>query len=145
MFLTLGKYRPCSRTYRLPIPTTEVVLTASIGSCSMKALRTLTFAASLKDYSKAIALRHGACLVAKQMIQRSSNASKSFDDNWSRYIANRRYKQFVEGLNMLYSNDKNSKIEIQHGLWIVMNIISGIPDANLEKMIEAWRQKDGEH
>jgi len=46
---------------------------------------------------------------------------------------------------MLYSNDKNSKIEIQHGLWIVMNIISGIPDANLEKMIEAWRQKDGEH
>ena len=72
------------------------------------------------------------------------NASKSFDENWNRYVANRRYKQFVEGLDRLYSDDRNSKIEMQHGLWIVMNIISGIPNANLDTMVEAWRQKDGE-
>lgn len=72
------------------------------------------------------------------------DATRSFDDHWSRFVANRGYKQFVEGLDKLYADERNSKIEMQHGLWIVMNILSGIPDMNLEMMIEAWRQKDAE-
>jgi hypothetical protein len=60
------------------------------------------------------------------------------------FVADRGYKHLVEGLDKLYADERNSKIEMQHGLWIVMNILSGIPDENLEMMIEAWRLKDAE-
>jgi len=39
-------------------------------------------------------------------------------------------------------DERNSKIEIQNALWIVMNVVAK-PEANLEVMIEAWQQKDG--
>jgi hypothetical protein len=71
-------------------------------------------------------------------------ATRSFDDHWNRFVAKADYKVLVDGLNKLYGDERNSKIEIQHALWIVMNIVSGIPDdESLRLMIEAWRQKDG--
>lgn len=70
-------------------------------------------------------------------------ATRSFDEHYNRFVAHRSYGQLIEGLDRLYADDRNSKIEIQHALWIVMNILSGIADAQLEAMIDAWRQKDG--
>lgn len=43
------------------------------------------------------------------------------------FVADRGYKHLVEGLDKLYADERNSKIEMQHGLWIVMNILSGYP------------------
>jgi hypothetical protein len=71
------------------------------------------------------------------------NATRSFNDHWDRFIANASYRQFLEGLDRFYAEERNSKIEIQHGMWIVMNEIGGMPRTNLERMIDAWRQTDG--
>jgi hypothetical protein len=51
------------------------------------------------------------------------------------------YRQFFDGLNKLYADNRNRKIEIQNGMWIVMNEISGQPVGTMESMIEAWRRK----
>lgn len=71
------------------------------------------------------------------------NATRSFTDHWDQFVANATYQQFIEGLDKFYNEERNSKIEIQHGLWIVMNEIAGMSKSNLEVMIDAWRQKDG--
>jgi hypothetical protein len=44
-------------------------------------------------------------------------------------------------LDKLYADHRNRKIEIQNGVWIVMNEISGQPGGTMESMIEAWRRK----
>jgi hypothetical protein len=72
------------------------------------------------------------------------NATRSFNDHWDRFIANATYRRFLEGLDRFYAEERNSKIEIQHGMWIVMNEIAGMSKTKLETMIDAWRQKDGE-
>jgi hypothetical protein len=70
------------------------------------------------------------------------NATRSFNDHWNQFVANATYRQFLERLDRFYSEERNSKIEIQHGMWIVMNEIAGMSRTNLETMIDAWRQKD---
>ncbi len=74
-----------------------------------------------------------------------SKAIRSFDFHWDKFLANQTYGKFVEGLNNFYADDRNSKIEIQHGLWVVINILSGASGERLQLMVDAWRQKDGQH
>ncbi|MGC1255931.1 MAG: hypothetical protein WA867_10275, partial [Candidatus Acidiferrales bacterium] len=69
------------------------------------------------------------------------NATESYKDHWNRFVARVTYRQFCEGLDRLYADHRNRKIEIQNGMWIVMNQISGQPGATLESMIEAWRRQ----
>jgi hypothetical protein len=71
------------------------------------------------------------------------NATRSFEDHWNRFVAKTDYKELISALNKLYGDERNSKVEIQHALWIAMNVLAGTPEANLELMIEAWREKDG--
>jgi len=52
---------------------------------------------------------------------------KLVDTRRGPFVADRGYKHLVEGLDKLYADERNSKIEMQHGLWIVMNILSGYP------------------
>ena len=72
------------------------------------------------------------------------SATRSFNEHWDRFIAKAGYRQFLEGLDRFYAEERNSKIEIQHAMWVVMNEIAGVPEANLEAMTDAWRQKDGQ-
>jgi hypothetical protein len=69
------------------------------------------------------------------------NATKSYNDHWNRFVAKVAYRQFFDGLDKLYADHRNRKIEIQNGMWIVMNEISGQPSGTMESMIEAWRRK----
>jgi hypothetical protein len=71
------------------------------------------------------------------------SATQSFDGHWKRFVAEASYDQFVQGLDKFYSDERNSKIEIHHGLWVVMNILSGISEESLAIMIDSWRHKDG--
>jgi hypothetical protein len=69
------------------------------------------------------------------------NATKSYDDHWNRFVSKTTYQQFFDGLNAFYADYRNRKIEIQNGMWIVMNEISGQSEEMMRTMIEAWRQK----
>ena len=69
------------------------------------------------------------------------NATKSYNDHWNRFVVGVTYRQFFDGLDKLYADHRNRKIEIQNGMWIVMSEISGEPGETMESMIEAWRQK----
>jgi hypothetical protein len=70
-----------------------------------------------------------------------ANATKSYHDHWNRFVAMVTYQQFFDGLDNLYADYRNRKIEIQNGMWIVMNAISGCPEETMKSMIEASRQK----
>jgi hypothetical protein len=70
------------------------------------------------------------------------DATRSFNEHWTRFVSKLKYSEFVGELDKFYADEKNSRIEIQHGLWIAMNILAGISDENLASMVEAWRQKD---
>ncbi len=74
-----------------------------------------------------------------------SGEIRSFDFHWDKFVAKQTYGKFVEGLDKFYADERNSKIEIQHGLWVVMNILSGASGENLQMMVDAWRQKDGQN
>jgi hypothetical protein len=52
------------------------------------------------------------------------DATRSFAQHWDRFIANTDYKQLVDGLNKVCGDERNSKIEIQHALWIAMRLLS---------------------
>ncbi len=69
------------------------------------------------------------------------NAIKSYNDYWRRFVEGVTYRQFFDGLDKLYADETNRKIEIQNGMWIVMSEISGQPAAIMQSMIEAWRRK----
>jgi hypothetical protein len=69
------------------------------------------------------------------------HATKSYTDHWNRFAANVTYQQFLDGLDKLYADHRNRKIEIQNGMWIVMSEISGQPGPSMESMIEVWRRK----
>jgi hypothetical protein len=71
-------------------------------------------------------------------------AIRSFNYYWDRFIANATYRQLLEALDRFYAEERNSKIEVQHGLWIVMNEIAGMPKPKIEEMTSAWREKDGD-
>jgi hypothetical protein len=73
------------------------------------------------------------------------NAIKSFNEYWTRFVSKMKYSEFVGELDRFYADEKNSRIEIQHGLWIVMNILAGISEENLALMVDSWRQNDSEN
>jgi hypothetical protein len=69
------------------------------------------------------------------------SASNSYNENYNRFVVKTTYQRFFDGLNALYSDYRNLKIEIRHGMWIVMNEISGRPEQTMKTMIEAFREK----
>jgi len=110
----------------------------------MKLPSTHTFVASLKGCFKDIVSLLGVRSGLESNDPCHSGEVRSFDFHWDKFVAKQTYGKFVEGLNKFYADERNSKIEIHHGLWVVMNILSGISGENLQMMVDAWRQKDGQ-
>lgn len=67
-------------------------------------------------------------------------ALSSFEIYWNKYIRGVRSDQLVDGLNVLYDDFQNRRIELIDGIWITLNGIAGTPKDDLEKMIEAYRR-----
>ena len=76
--------------------------------------------------------------------QKSEDARRlvqaSFTYYSSRYIQNLTSGQVVDGLDVFYADFKNRNILTQNAMWIVANQISGMPAAEVEKLIESWRR-----
>lgn len=91
-------------------------------------------------------LFQGHCFTTWKLPSGESNdnylhATRSFYEHWNKFVLKLKYSEFVEELDKFYADEKNSRIEIQYGMWVVMNILAGMPDENLAVMVEAWRQK----
>lgn len=67
------------------------------------------------------------------------NATRSYTENWDKFVLNRSYLQFIEGLDELYSDDRNRLIRFENGMWIVMNEICGTSKERTRVMIESFR------
>jgi hypothetical protein len=70
-----------------------------------------------------------------------ASATKSYNDHWNRFVSGVTYREFFCGLDNLYADPGNRQIEIQNGMWIVMNELSGQSSGTMHSMIEAWRRK----
>lgn len=68
------------------------------------------------------------------------SATDSYSGNYNRFVAKTKYHQFFDGLNKLYADQDNLKIELWKGMWVVMNEISGKSNEEMKSMIEASRQ-----
>jgi hypothetical protein len=69
-----------------------------------------------------------------------SNATKSYSKNRRRLVNQNTYQDFVDGLDKLYSDDRNRKIAIHNGMQVVMNLSTDASDEAKEQMLEAWRE-----
>jgi hypothetical protein len=64
----------------------------------------------------------------------------SYDDYDQKYFGHVTNLQLVDGLDTFYSDYRNRVIQVPGAVWLVVNEISGKSDAEMEKMIESWRQ-----
>jgi hypothetical protein len=67
-------------------------------------------------------------------------ANKSYDEYETKYLDNVTTGQLVDGLDEFFKDYRNRKILISNGVWIVLRSISGMPQDELEKMIESYRR-----
>jgi hypothetical protein len=68
-------------------------------------------------------------------------ASRSYNENWNRFVSSATYRSFLNGLDRLYGDEQNRKIAIRHGMWIVMNRASGKGETIMNTMIESFREE----
>jgi hypothetical protein len=69
------------------------------------------------------------------------DASASYEGYWKRLVSDVRLRQFVCGLDLLYQDPLNRRIEVRDGLWIVMNEISGQTSGIMHAMVASFREK----
>jgi hypothetical protein len=67
-------------------------------------------------------------------------ALESYDRFSTKYTRNVSVGQIPDGLDQFYSDYRNRRIVVTHGIWLVLNEISGKPEADMQKMIESWRR-----
>jgi hypothetical protein len=73
-----------------------------------------------------------------------ANAMKSYSENRNRLVNQNTYQRGVEGLDRLYTEERNRKIAVHDGVQVVMNLSTGLSDEAREQVMEAWRQKAAE-
>jgi hypothetical protein len=62
----------------------------------------------------------------------------------TKYLGNVTNIQLVDGLDTFFSDYRNRRIETANAVWLVLNEISGKPDAEMQTMIESWRKNSAE-
>ena len=70
-----------------------------------------------------------------------ASAVKSYSQNRARLVNRNTYQDFVEGLDKLYSDERNREIAISDGMNVVMNLSTDASDEMKQRMLEAWREK----
>ena len=68
-----------------------------------------------------------------------SKVGESYNSYYTKYFSNVTNDQIVDGLNVFYSDYRNRRIRVSGAVWLVVNGIAGKPQAELDKMIESWR------
>ena len=64
---------------------------------------------------------------------------ESFATYESKYISGTSNAQLIYNLNSFYSDARNRRIRTAYAVWIVINGIAGMPQKDLDRMIESWR------
>jgi len=70
----------------------------------------------------------------------SSRAEQSFQNHWKRFMVGTNTGQLRDGLNALYADFRNRNIALPFAMWLVVNQIAGTPEAEVQKLIEAFRR-----
>lgn len=65
---------------------------------------------------------------------------RSYTEYTQKYLNNVTAGQLSEGLDSFYSDYRNRRIRVSAAVWLVANAIAGTSEAELNKMIESWRQ-----
>jgi len=68
------------------------------------------------------------------------NVIQSYKTMSGKYLNNVTNNQIADGLDSFYEDFRNHSIVVSKGVWIVLNMISGKPDAEIQKMIETFRK-----
>ncbi len=66
--------------------------------------------------------------------------AKSFSDNITKFVSGVTNAQLSDGLDSFYEDYRNRRIRVDHGVWLVLNEISGKPKDDMDRMIENWRR-----
>lgn len=67
-------------------------------------------------------------------------ALNSYNEYTDKYFKNVSNLQLVDGLDTFFKDYRNRRIMVYDAVWLVVNGIAGTPQAELDKMIESWRQ-----
>lgn len=76
----------------------------------------------------------------KDSKQVSTQVTSSFSDYRAKYLANVTNIQLSDGLDSFYSDSRNRRIVVNDAVWLVLNEISGAPEAVLQPLIDASRK-----
>jgi uncharacterized membrane protein len=66
--------------------------------------------------------------------------NESYKFYFEKYAKGVTSTQLVDGLDVFYKDYRNRKIEISSAVWLTLNAIAGTPQADLDKMVESFRQ-----
>jgi hypothetical protein len=64
----------------------------------------------------------------------------SYSSYSKKYLSEVTNGQLVDGLDKLYSDYRNRRIDVMGAVWLVVNGIAGKPEAEMQKLIENWRK-----
>jgi hypothetical protein len=72
-----------------------------------------------------------------------AKAFDSFQEYNNRFFANVSDAQLADALDVLYKDSRNHHIMVEDAMWLVVNSIAGMPQDELNKLIESWRNPSG--
>jgi len=70
----------------------------------------------------------------------TAQAVESYQEYSNRYFDNVTAGQLSDGLDSFYKDYKNRRIVVFAAVWLVVNGIVGMPENELNKLIESWRR-----
>lgn len=70
----------------------------------------------------------------------TARAVDSYSEYSQKYFGNVTAGQLSDGLDSFYADYKNRRILVSNAVWLVVNGIAGMPEEELKKMVESWRQ-----
>jgi len=77
---------------------------------------------------------------SQKSVKCAGAASQSYNAQADKFLSQVTVGQIKDGLNDLYEDYRNRRIETARSVWIVLNGIAGMPRAEMEKMIELDRK-----
>jgi hypothetical protein len=72
-----------------------------------------------------------------------AKAFDSFLELDNKFFANVSDGQLADALDVLYKDSRNHHILVEDAMWLVVNSIAGMPQDELNKLIENWRMASG--
>ena len=65
--------------------------------------------------------------------------ASSYSDYRTKYLANVTNIRILDGLDAIYSDARNRGILVSGAIWLALNQISGKPQAEMQALVEKWR------